>query len=109
MTFGAFMAICKTPIYQYVYIFLQSDFFFNQLHVVSGTTTVNQLTQENFNNFVIPIPPIEEQQRIINQLDMLAPLIAEYDKYEKQEVQLTADFPDMLKNLSSNPLFKANW
>ena len=28
MTFGAFMAICKTALYQYVSIFLQSDLFF---------------------------------------------------------------------------------
>jgi type I restriction enzyme S subunit len=97
MTFGAFMTICKTPIYQYVYNFLQSDYFFNQLHVVSGTTTVNQLTQENFNNFFIPIPPLFEQQRIVNQLEILEPLIAEYDKYEKKEAQLTTDFPEKLK------------
>ena len=44
MTFGAFMAICKTPLYQYVSIFLQSDLFFSQLREVSGTTTINQLT-----------------------------------------------------------------
>ena len=48
MTFGAFMAICKTALYKYVYLFLQSDLFFSQLRKVSDTTTINQLTQNNF-------------------------------------------------------------
>ena len=45
MTFGAFMAICKTPIYEYMFAYLQSDLFFGQLRDVSNTTTINQLTR----------------------------------------------------------------
>ena len=45
MTFGAFMAICKTPIYEYMFAYLQSNLFFGQLRDVSNTTTINQLTQ----------------------------------------------------------------
>lgn len=71
MTFGAFMAICKTRIYKYVYLFLQSDCFFSQLRGVSGTTTINQLTQNNFNRFLIPIPPLQEQERIVTKLSDL--------------------------------------
>ena len=64
MTFGAFMAICKTPIYEYMFTYLQSDLFFGQLRDVSNTTTINQLTQNKFNDFLIPIPPVKEQERI---------------------------------------------
>ena len=64
MTFGAFMAICKTPIYEYMFAYLQSDLFFGQLRDVSNTTTINQLTQNKFNDFLIPIPPVREQERI---------------------------------------------
>lgn len=71
MTFGAFMAICKTPIYKFVYVFLQSSLFFNQLNDVSGTTTINQLTQNNFNNFIIPIPPLAEQKRIVERIEQI--------------------------------------
>ena len=71
MTFGAFMAICKTPFYKYVYLFLQSDCFFSQLREVSGTTTINQLTQNNFNTFLIPLPSALEQQRIIAKVEEL--------------------------------------
>ena len=64
MSFGAFMAICKSPLYEYLYLFLQSNAFYNQLNAVSGTTTINQLTQDRLNHFLIPIPPLVEQRRI---------------------------------------------
>ena len=71
MTFGAFMAICKTPIYEYMFAYLQSDLFFGQLRDVSNTTTINQLTQNKFNDFLIPIPPIKEQKRIVFKINQL--------------------------------------
>ncbi|MCQ2171211.1 MAG: restriction endonuclease subunit S [Bacteroidales bacterium] len=80
MSFGAFMAICKTPIYKFVYLFLQSDLFFSQLREVSGTTTINQLTQNNFNGFLIPIPPIDEQDRIVEKVSSIAPILEKYSK-----------------------------
>ncbi len=78
MTFGAFMAICKTQFYKFVFLYLQSECFFGQLRDVSGTTTINQLTQNNFNNFLIPLPPIEEQKRIIEKANSLLPIIGTY-------------------------------
>ena len=71
MTFGAFMAICKTPIYEYMFAYLQSDLFFGQLRDVSNTTTIYQLTQNKFNDFLIPIPPIKEQERIAFKISQL--------------------------------------
>ena len=84
MTFGAFMAICKTPLWQFVYYFLQSDLFFSQLREVSGTTTINQLTQNSFNSFLLPIPPTNEQNRISAKLQTLLLIIEKYN--EQQDV-----------------------
>ena len=70
-TFGAFMTICKTPFYKYMYLFLQSNCFFSQLKSVSGTTTINQLTQSSLNDFLIPLPPLAEQQRIVESIDAI--------------------------------------
>ncbi len=84
MTFGAFMAICKTSLYQYVSIFLQSDLFFSQLRGVSGTTTINQLTQNNFNGFLIAIPPLEEQHRIFEKINYVLPIVEVYGNKQKQ-------------------------
>lgn len=97
MTFGAFMAICKTPYYKYVYQFLQSDLFFSQLREVSGTTTINQLTQNNFNSFIIPLPPLAEQRRIVAKIEELMPLVEKYGKAQTELDTLNQDLPRRLR------------
>ena len=97
MTFGAFMAICKTSLWKYVFCFLQSDLFFSQLREVSGTTTINQLTQNNFNGFLIPIPPYSEQERIFEQLNAILPLIETYSKQQENIDAINNSIRDRLK------------
>ena len=97
MTFGAFMTICKTFLYRYVHIFLQSDLFFSQLRNVSGTTTINQLTQNNFNGFLIPIPPKREQERISNKLSDISPLVDKYGGLQCKQDSLNTRINELLK------------
>lgn len=66
MTFGVFMAICKSKYSRWIYLYLQTKFYYNQLEKTSGTTTINQLTKKAFNSFVLPIAPEKEQDRIID-------------------------------------------
>lgn len=48
-------------------------------------------------NYLIALPPLEEQKRIVAKLEQLLPLVDEYGKaYEKLE-ELNAEFPDKLK------------
>jgi type I restriction enzyme S subunit len=97
MTFGAFMAICKTPFYKYIYLFLQSDLFFSQLREVSGTTTINQLTQNNFNRFLVPIPPVNEQERIVEFCSTLMPYIERYGIAQDQLNELNINLRPLLR------------
>ena len=97
MTFGAFMAICKTKFYEYVYQYLQSDVFFAQLREVSGTTTINQLTQNNFNSFLIPLPPISEQSRIVARLKELEPALDKYTEEQLSLEKLNSSINELLK------------
>ena len=97
ITFGAFMAICKTSLYKYAYLFLQSDYFFSQLKKVSGTTTINQLTQDNLNSFLLPIPPFAEQQRIVEKIEELIPHIEHYGKAQTELDTLNKNIKEQLK------------
>ena len=97
ITFGAFMAICKTSLYKYAYLFLQSDYFFSQLKKVSGTTTINQLTQDNLNSFLLPIPPFAEQQRIVEKIEELIPHIEHYSKAQTELDVLNKIIKEQLK------------
>ena len=79
-TFGAFMAICRTQFYEYMAKYLLSPLFFQQLRKDSDTTTINQLTQKNFNRYLVPLPPLAEQHRIVEKLEQV---LGEIDKLKK--------------------------
>ena len=74
MSFGAFMSIIKSRCNQFLYYFFNSNMFKRQMHINSSTETINQITQDMLFNCIIPLPPIEEQQRIVERLYTLLPL-----------------------------------
>ena len=96
MTFGAFMAIYKSPINEYVKIYLDSPLFKKTLDAVN-TVTINQITQKNLNNAIIPLPPLSEQKRIVAKIEELEPFVKQYDKAETELSALNGSFPEQLK------------
>lgn len=55
------------------------------------------LNSTSISNLLIPIPPLAEQQRIVDKIEELLPLVEEYRKAETRLKELNADFPDMLR------------
>ncbi len=70
MAFGAFMAKFCSSINPYIYYFLQSPVFRIQLDGVK-TETINQITQDMLKNQIMPLPPLEEQHRIVAKIEEL--------------------------------------
>ena len=68
------MAIFRTPFYNYVKIFLDSPLFKSTLGA-TNTETINQITQSNLKNALIPLPPLAEQKRIVTHINVLLSLI----------------------------------
>ncbi len=96
MAFGAFMAIYRSPCNPYIQLFINSYLFRGQLDGAT-TTTINQVTQEMLKRQLCPLPPIQEQQRIVQRYIELQPLIAAYSSaYDKVQI-LNAGFPGALK------------
>ena len=48
-------------------------------------------------NYFIPIPPIEEQKRIVEKIESLIPFIEEYDTKERKLRHLNESFPGLLR------------
>ena len=63
---------------------------------VTGTAQP-KMNQEKMNSILVPIPPIQEQHRIVAKIEELLPCIAKYDQAESQLAALNAGFPAMLK------------
>ena len=75
-SFGAFMAIYRTPYYRYVYCYLNSGLF-REVFDDGNSTAINQLTQDMIKKARIPFPPLAEQIRIAEAVDKLLALTSE--------------------------------
>ena len=97
MSFGAFMAIFRSVCNQYIIHVINSAYFRNSLLGDTGTTTINQITQDMLKNSLIPLPPLAEQKRIVAKIEELLPLVDRYAvAYEKLE-QFNTKFPEDMK------------
>lgn len=81
---------------KYLYYYIQSpmfiyDFKRNTTGIIGGVS-INTLKQ-----MFLPLPPIEEQKRIVNKLNQLMPLIEEYEEKENKLNELDKKFPERLK------------
>ena len=56
---------------KYIYYLYKSLFMDNQIHEMSSGTTVDTYTIINANNTTVPVPPIAEQQRIVDRIEYL--------------------------------------
>ena len=79
MTFGAFMSIFRSKENHFIYYQFQMPIIRKQI-TKSLTFTINQITNGNLNSFIITIPPIQEQQKIVSILSNIDNLIDSYDK-----------------------------
>ena len=72
--FGAFMAIFRSEVNQYLYHFIRSPLFRQMIDEVN-TTTINQITQGNLRSTLAPLPPLAEQRRIVAKVEQLMALV----------------------------------
>ncbi len=63
----------------------------------SGSTKQKELAQETVKNYLIPVPPLDEQRRIVERINELMPLVNEYGKLEDAREELDADLPGRLR------------
>lgn len=98
VSFGAFMAVVRSAINPYIFKVISSPYFRRTLIDEVGTTTINQITQHMLKNFLIPLPPLSEQKRIVARLEELLAEVNQLAHDERELNTLEENFRHRLKS-----------
>lgn len=79
--FGAFMAVYRTVCFEYCYYFFQTKVF-RRYFENENNKQINQVTQTILKNAIIPLPPFDEQTRIVKKLKEAFDLLDGIDKLQ---------------------------
>ena len=86
---------CLNPFF--IKYYFESSIFSNQYVTESDGTTVATLTMVRLNRYFIPIPPLLEQQRIVDIIKKLAPYITKYEETQSKLNILNNSVAEKLK------------
>ncbi|CIX81486.1 restriction endonuclease subunit S [Streptococcus pneumoniae] len=81
----------------YLKYYLLSDNFINHVNNKSTGTSYPAINDYNFNLLLIALPPLSEQQRIIEAIESALEKVDEYAESYNRLEQLDKEFPDKLK------------
>ena len=81
---------------KYCYHFILSPYI-QRIIDESKNSTNDNISVALINSFIVPVPPLAEQERIVAEIEKFEPLIAEYDKLEQQATKLDGEIYDKLK------------
>ena len=77
--------------------FILSPYSYKSLVGESIGTTVAHVNLSDFRPFLLPLPPLAEQQRIVARIEELLPKVEEYGKAQEALDRLNAELPERLK------------
>lgn len=82
----------------YLYYVLSSDLLKKQIVAKADGGVVKNIRSDELRDLIIPIPPIEEQQRIVEKIEDLMLKIDEYEKIENRLEEIKKAFPGDMKD-----------
>ena len=81
----------------YIVNYLQSPYIDNLINSITYGVKMPRVGTKTMISLLVPIPPLEEQQRIVDKIDAVASAVSAYDvAYQKNE-SLSSAFPEALK------------
>ena len=110
MTFGAFMAVYRSPIGKLTSYLFQSEILKRQINEHLGAT-INQITNKSLNSFRVPVSPLDDERRAIaTALSDVDALLAGLDRLiaKKRAIKQTA-MQQLLTGKTRLPGFSGEW
>ena len=90
----------KPTLDEYLMLYLDSPVFFGEIKKYDNGTAQPNLAAKNLEQFLLPLPPLAEQKRIVAKIEELLPLIDRYETAWSRLEDFNKRFPgDMQKSL----------
>ena len=98
-SFGAFMAVLRTSLYEYVYYYLLTNVFRKLFHS-DDSKQINQVTQTILKEALIPLPPFQEQSRISSAIKSLFSYVDSFDANIKELTEIVSQTRSKILDLA---------
>lgn len=95
LSFGAFMTVFRGKYNGFLYYFFNSGLFISQMGAFV-TSTINQLTSSILDNFEVPVPPADVQQKIVNYLNKETAAVDEIIKKVGTQIEKLQEYRQAL-------------
>ena len=82
---------------EYIVFYLQSPYVDNYINSITYGVKMPRVGTETMVSLLVPLPPLNEQNRIVNKIKEVIPTVAEYEKATDQIDNLNNSFPEQLK------------
>ena len=88
----------KLVSHRYIYHYLLSPYI--QIGIeerCTGSTNQIELRTTTISDYLVPIPPVEEQKRIVEKVESMLPVVTRYEKLQRNLDHLNSTLPSLIK------------
>ena len=88
----------KLVSHRYIYHYLLSPYI--QIGIeerCTGSTNQIELRTTTISDYLVPIPPVEEQKRIVEKVESMLPVVTRYEKLQRNLEHVNSTLPSLIK------------